>query len=904
MSERILFYPWLRQGWAGAALPSDEPSSNLASRVVLPVELNVNASRQVRKNVALLGPGDVVGIDRRQVIRTDPAPSSRAFEPNFLACVDFDRPDFPWLFTPAAANSQNRLRPWLCLVVVKRQQDVTLTVDPSRPLPVLSIGKDANPRLELPNLADSWGWAHAQVAAFDSTLEAALQVNPERSLSRLICPRRLEPSAGYYACVVPAFEAGRLAGLGLPLTDDVLGTLAPAWNVDDPLLTSILLPVYYSWEFGTGGGGDFASLAKLLHPRPLDSKTGTADLDVGDAGEGLPVIPDSSPDRILRLEGALLAPDTVRKGFTTEDGTAFQKQLSALVAQPSSPDDDPIVGPPLYGDRHASVTTLPPPNTPPNWLRDLNVDPRTRVVSALGRKVIQEHQDQILSSIWQQSGEIARANTIRRNAQFAKVVSDAALKSRFDTMATETLLQMTRPVQGRLPDGAATLRMSMDAHTLARSVAGTAFRRALSPRGRIVRQLLPPPARTVFRTFSKVSQNLISVHFERPQGGLVTLEGVESSYRSAGGVRPVGELVSFQTWLTTDVTALPKLPDFTVRTPEPLLPPNTLQQPMPVPGPTDSFSAGRLRAASAAHQPRLHVPPIIVFGPPKALELDTLGQTAIAQLVPATTMGLRLQRVIIQPPGISRQAEDPFDPVLATPELERPMYETLRDLFPRLMLPGLNGIDDNTAAVLVTNARFVESFLIGVNHELGRELLWRGFPARSRVTYFRCFWDRRGQPGQTASSSDVPPIDQWPGAKHLGEIAAGADGQVVVVVRGELTRRYPNAIYYLGRASKVAGTTKLTLGTSELYPMFRGSLGSDVLFFGFALGKDEVKGSASDPGWYFVIQQPPGEPRFGLDAGVSGTEAFIKPEADASRTAQRLLRPPVRVAIHASALLP
>jgi hypothetical protein len=116
VSERILFYPWLRQGWAGATLPPDEPSSNLASRVVLPVELNVNASRQVRKNVALLGPGDVVGIDRRQVIRTDPAPSSRAFEPNFLACVDFDRPDFPWLFTPAAANSQNRLRPWLCLV--------------------------------------------------------------------------------------------------------------------------------------------------------------------------------------------------------------------------------------------------------------------------------------------------------------------------------------------------------------------------------------------------------------------------------------------------------------------------------------------------------------------------------------------------------------------------------------------------------------------------------------------------------------------------------------------------------------------------------------------------------------------------------------------------------------------
>src|SRR5262249_46243865 len=152
-------------------------------------------------------------------------------------------------------------------------------------------------------------------------------------------------------------------------------SLVPAWNTDDPSLKSLLLPVYYSWEFATGAGGDFASLAKLLHPRPLARQTGTVDLDVGDAGEGLPSIPENSPDRVLALEGALLAPGATRRGFTTAIGSAFQNKLALLIAQPSAPDEDPIVGPPLYGDRQASVAALPPSNTPPLWIRELNLDP-------------------------------------------------------------------------------------------------------------------------------------------------------------------------------------------------------------------------------------------------------------------------------------------------------------------------------------------------------------------------------------------------------------------------------------------------------------------------------------------------------------------------------------------------
>ena len=57
-------------------------------------------------DLTLYGPADIIGIDPRLVVRTDPKPNVTNFEPNYLAIVDFDPPDFPWLLTPAHAERQ------------------------------------------------------------------------------------------------------------------------------------------------------------------------------------------------------------------------------------------------------------------------------------------------------------------------------------------------------------------------------------------------------------------------------------------------------------------------------------------------------------------------------------------------------------------------------------------------------------------------------------------------------------------------------------------------------------------------------------------------------------------------------------------------------------------------------
>jgi hypothetical protein len=99
-------------------------------------------------DVQLYGPGDVVGIDPRHAIRTEPREFSTNFEPNYLCAIEFDAPDFPWLFTPAAPNG-NRLRPWVALIVLADGEFMPPTQAPN-PLPVIQVSSAAL----LPDLSD------------------------------------------------------------------------------------------------------------------------------------------------------------------------------------------------------------------------------------------------------------------------------------------------------------------------------------------------------------------------------------------------------------------------------------------------------------------------------------------------------------------------------------------------------------------------------------------------------------------------------------------------------------------------------------------------------------------------------------------------------------------------------
>src|SRR5438128_1595290 len=205
-----IFLPWVQSG-AAASIPAqatEQLSAAQAAVVSLAVTLTVNSSA-VQKTVRLHGPGDITGIDPQQVVRLEPRPGTSDFEPNYFPAIEFDRPDFPWLFTPLRADTQARLRPWLCLIVVRKQDGVKVLPAGNQRLPMLDIRAPAKPGDELPDLSESHLWAHAQVTGADRTqLLTALQSSPEKTISRLICPRHLTPTTDYIACVVPTFAVG------------------------------------------------------------------------------------------------------------------------------------------------------------------------------------------------------------------------------------------------------------------------------------------------------------------------------------------------------------------------------------------------------------------------------------------------------------------------------------------------------------------------------------------------------------------------------------------------------------------------------------------------------------------------------------------------------------------------
>ena len=72
-------------------------------------------------------------------IRIQPRHLTTNFESNFFPLIEFDRPDFPWLFTPAKRGEGERLRPWMCLVVVRKRPTVTLGRSETSPLSTVAI---------------------------------------------------------------------------------------------------------------------------------------------------------------------------------------------------------------------------------------------------------------------------------------------------------------------------------------------------------------------------------------------------------------------------------------------------------------------------------------------------------------------------------------------------------------------------------------------------------------------------------------------------------------------------------------------------------------------------------------------------------------------------------------------
>src|SRR5262249_22774125 len=147
----------------------------------------------------------------------------------------------------------------------------------------------------------------------------------------------------------------------------------------------------------------------------------------------------------------------------------------------------------------------------------------------------------------------------------------------------------------------------------------------------------------------------------------------------------------------------------------------------------------------------------------------------------------------------------------------QPMYAPLRDLSPQYLLPGVELVPAETMGLLLVNHAFIEAYMAGLNHEMARQLLFNGYPTDQRGSYFRQFWDVSAYVSQPSDPTDpaalaellkdVPLEHTWDKTKPLGGHPNRTDvvaNNLVLLIRGELLRRYPNAIIYAGKAKKGA----------------------------------------------------------------------------------------------------
>ena len=448
------YLSWVRSGFAASITQPDTFGASQPALATAPVGVAVSGvAAPVTHNAVVRGPGDVIGISASQVVRTDPIDGAVGVEPNYFTQIEFDRPDLPWLFTPAAAVGE-RLRPWLVLVVLDAEGPTACTVRPGSPLPVVSVTAEA--AQGLPDLTAAYLWAHAQVILPDAvSLDQALGAggDPRLTISRLMCPRHLSPNHWYVAAVVPAFNVGRLAGLGQSVAAADEGQLQPAWTPG----AAVDLPVYYSWRFRTGEDSDFESLARKLVGRPLPAGVGTRALDVSRPGAGLPSLPppaDTTDSKsITWLDGALRPLDSdslpARDAQATQD---FQAQLTVLLDRPATlvlgGNADPVVAPPIYGGLHALVVKVDTGQVPP-WVSELNLDPRTRVAAGVGTQVIQSRQEDYAARAWRQLGDVLAANRLLRSAQFART-SSLRVHARLATLDPPSMLGISYPAHQRV----------------------------------------------------------------------------------------------------------------------------------------------------------------------------------------------------------------------------------------------------------------------------------------------------------------------------------------------------------------------------------------------------------------------------------------------------------------------
>lgn len=559
IGTKYSFIPWLRRGLSRQisevevdtlAKDSNEgPAIKRASLFVkstfdlVPVTQEPDKQEMVQRSetiqLSLAGPGDIAGIQPVSILQVVPANGVKNFESNYFPFIEFFEEDIPWRYTPAK-EAGDKLRPWLALLVCKRDEFVfTTDNNGSMYISIKVPGNDSYKQI-FQSPSETWKNAHVQFSGMELKKDAQLNINVNSFLnndddvafSRLLSSRVLEENTAYTAFLIPAFETGRLSGLMLPFDEIPAQRSAWAATFDEQKVTRqrpFDFPVYYRWEFETSTG-DFMALAKKLKPVSTDNLPAALKVDVQKMGNGLnysifenqparkvidvpvatnpigfvseafPTKPDEqiiadimkdllsknpvlienreqttdeqptpigrrinikkvrNDEKTLDFRKVLTAKTVIDKGIYKKISDTeilsplikkeFKEKQININLESGDEMDDPWIVPPLYGGKHIMATSLEADdNKNHEWFTELNLDIRHRAAAGVGKKVVQNNQEQFVHRAWEQVELINELNQRLREYLLKFNVNSSMYKSRFNSKYLSDLMIYLQPMK-------------------------------------------------------------------------------------------------------------------------------------------------------------------------------------------------------------------------------------------------------------------------------------------------------------------------------------------------------------------------------------------------------------------------------------------------------------------------
>lgn len=872
------------------------------------------------------------GADNPAIVRTEPRAGVREFASDLLPLIEFQGEDLPWRHTPRATGPDaDQLTPWLTLAVLERDEFRFTDAALDDALPWIEV---RDPARVLPRADQLWAWAHVQTDG------------DGMARSRLLCPRQLRPNTDYWAFVLPSFERERLAGLGLDPSAATHDS-QPAWGRDSNGGTRFPYFYTWHFRSSSSGDFESLvrrlvprKLDARLGLRELDVQTPGLGLDhiadppqleLAGALRAAAARPKPWPEQRPDVFQVLLAELLNRR---THDRS---ERINGI---------DPSVTPPIYGRWYASTEPLDARERNWVNQLNLDPRGRVAaglgaaVVRAkrddLVHDAARQLGDALAADVRMHRAELAREVSHRLITRHIAARPPASALQLLAPLQTRVLWDVATTVDADAPlsrvlvgaqdedvwpeeqggqqggeRSREVVRTSV-AQTVADSsmsptLLSPAFRRLTRARGPLMRRVGADAAALLARASD---EELTATPDKRTPAGAMTYaqlrEHTEPSPRPQWllefGRDPVLQVlvvlmllfgllgayayfsvVGFAVLALADavlavyvLVALRRVArEFTVAdsltldslTPEWAERADIKSDYRPLA--REQIDRAHVGSSAAPRWRRALVDFHAMFD-------ETPTPPPLAPTLDLTSLVRAMQDAVL-----GRLADETVQ--TRTPVFDWPMVDALVDMSPQWLLPHIELIGNNTIALVEINQAFIEAYMVGLNHEMARELSWRGISSDRRATYFRRFWQRE---------PDMPPLASWPLASALGSHATQR-ASLVLVMRGDLLAQYPHTLIRARRAKwdEADGhARKLAEADPERVrdPVLAASIEGDLAIVGFELSADEARGDDEDPGWFLVFEQPPAEPSFARDDGGVGMTS----------------REPSSVAVHAAELLP